>query len=82
MRYVFVALIGVCALQLPLMAQQPADACPVTPTVQATSPRDTADPVRGDWYRNEDESIWVAVPRDGWPAGGEVYRGNQVISGQ
>lgn len=83
MKLVVLALVGVAFLQLPLTAQQPADACRPTPTVQATSPLDPgADPVHGDWYRNEDQSIWVAVPRAGWPAGGRVYRGNQVIKGQ
>ena len=61
----------------------PMRACDTTPTVQATSPRDPgADPVHGYWYVNGDRSIWVSVPRDGWPAGGRVYRGNHVISGQ
>jgi hypothetical protein len=81
-RLLFVMMTGV-VLPLPLNAQRPADACQGTPTVQAVSPFELgADPVRGDWYRNDDQSIWVAVPREGWPAGGQVYRGGLTIKGQ
>ena len=70
------------AAEVQSSAQQTA-VCDGTATVQATAPEDpSADPVHGDWYLNEDRSIWVSVPRDGWPAGGQVYRGNLVIKGQ
>jgi hypothetical protein len=78
----FLALITLAAADIQAAATS-TGACESTPIVQATSPLDpSADPVNGYWYLNEDRSIWVSVPREGWPAGGRVYRGNWIIPGQ
>ena len=83
MRLIVLGCVAVASLQLPVTAQQPIDTCQVTPTVQAGSSVDPgADFVRGEWYRNEDQSIWVSVPRGGWNAGGRVYRGDLEVTGQ
>jgi hypothetical protein len=82
MKLHFLTLIIVLAAGVEASAQQ-TNVCAATTTVRATAPADpSADPVQGNWYLNEDRSIWVSVPQDGWPAGGQVYRGSQVIKGQ
>lgn len=61
----------------------PATGCVTSPTINAAAPADSnADPVTGAWFVNDDRSIWVAVPREGWPAGGQVFRGNRAVKGQ
>jgi hypothetical protein len=83
MRRVVLALVAVATAQHSVIAQQPASTCQTTATVHATSPLErSADPVGGEWYINEDKSIWVSVPRDGWNAGGQVYRGDREVKGQ
>jgi len=57
-------------------------ACPVSPLVTASAPRDvSADPIESaDWYINEDRTIWAGpVPGDGWPTGGVLYRERSIV---
>jgi hypothetical protein len=81
-RVIFAAVIALTAT--PLMATQaPSNTCTVSPTVYGTAPADPgADPVRGTFYANDDSTLWVSVPRDGWPAGGQTYNGGRPIPGQ
>lgn len=83
MRPVFLALIIAVAANSTTDAQQPGPACDTSPTVRTSAPPDpNAAPVHGDFYINADRSIWVAVPANGWPSGGHVFRGNRPIKGQ
>ena len=83
MKHVVLAFAAIAALQVPLAAQQAPAECQISSTVyQQSPPEPGADPVIGDWYMNDAGTIRVAVPRGGWNAGGQVYRGTQAIKGQ
>lgn len=84
MKHIVLAFAAVIVLQVPLAAQEAPAACPVSSTVFRQSPPEpgVSQMVVGDWYLNDAGTIWVAVPRGGWNAGGRVYRGNQAIKGQ
>jgi hypothetical protein len=83
MKQVGLAFAIVAVLQVSPAAEQAPAACQVSATSFRQSPAEPGtDPVIADWYMNDEGTIRVAVPRGGWNAGGQVYRGTQAIKGQ
>ena len=59
-------------LLVPGIAQAEPAECEVSATVRATSPVEPNSDAVGptEWYRNSDQTIWVALTRLGWTNGG------------
>lgn len=59
--------------------------CAASSMIRDSAPSDPiADPVGpANWYINADHTIWAGpLPESGWPPGGRLYSGSEVIKGQ